>query len=109
MSSNEELFVVEDTELNKMLAQVAEEAYPYVIEAYQELLSEVRLTRAEWEAEETGEEEVNEYNDLYLYVYETGLWVIDAPEYLQDHRNIVSCALVGPYVNVDTLRYELEG
>ena len=87
-------YVVEDTELDKMLAVVATEAYPYVIDAHKAFVAE------------NGED----YDDegLYLYVYTSGEWLIDSPSYLQDHRNIVAYAGIYDYVNADTLRYALE-
>jgi len=82
------------TEVDIIIATVADFAYEYVLAAHNDFVAE------------NGEDFDDE--GLYLYVYGNGTWIIDAPDYLQDHRNIVAHAAVCNYVNVDTLRYELE-
>ena len=85
--------VVEETELDKMLADVAEYAYPSVILCHKEFV---------------GENGEDCDDGLYLYVYGDGGWVIDSPSYLQDHRNIVAVADVHHYSGVHALEQELQ-
>src|SRR5438874_5286168 len=87
------------TEVDSIIATVADFAYEYVIDAYNDFMAENELDPEAFEDVDF---------DLYLYVYGNGTWIIDNPSYLQDHRDIVAYAAVCNYQNVDTLRYELE-
>jgi hypothetical protein len=92
---------MKDTELY----QVAKKAYSDVCQAYSDAYEQAL---SDSKGDTTLLEGLLEEFILHLYVYNDGRWVIDAPDYLQDHRDIVSAVPAFSYGNVDDLAQELE-
>jgi hypothetical protein len=82
--------------------EIAQSALDAVNGAYADALQEVGLDIAggpfaEYEPE----------TDMYLYVYADGSWVIDHPDYLQDHKTVTQVP-IGGYETAEDLAAELE-
>ena len=83
-------------------AQVAQEAFDEVIDAWNDMVSDLES----YGELDLADDEVNEQledAELYLFVYGNGEWLIDNPHYLQEPRNIVSSVSVAKYESADAL------